>query len=141
MKKYGIIACFLVMLTACTDPRKEVINELKKETIAVHDEVMPRMGELMELSSDMKKIREQVVLDSADSAGDGRLVYTEQIMALEQAHEAMMQWMADYQPDYEQSHQLDSAIHYYQEQREAIYQVKQSVEISIEDAQYLKKAQ
>jgi hypothetical protein len=125
------------MLGACSDPKQEKVTELRKRAIEVHDEVMPRMGEIMEVSGQLKKYRETVVIDSLDSTGAARLVFTERIGDLETAHEAMMAWMADYDPTYEVDHPIDSAIVYYEAQIGLIEEVKRVMEKSIDDGKQL----
>lgn len=126
-----------LMMVACADPKKEKVDALRAKAIEVHDEVMPRMGEIMSTSSQLKKLREEVLVDSLDSTGTARLVFTEHIADLEASHEAMMAWMADYDPTYEVNHPMDSAIGYYEGQIEAIMTVKQAMEQSIEDGKKL----
>jgi hypothetical protein len=130
-------------LSACTDPKMEQVNALRTETIALHDEVMPRMGEVVSLAGDLKKLREEMTVDTADSAAmvaasSQRTEFTDQIAALDQAHEAMMEWMADFEPAYEQDQPVDSAIAYYTRQRDLIAGVKQLIEQEIEDASAMK---
>lgn len=138
MRKLWIGAMALLVL-ACTDPKQEKVNELRDEAIRLHDEVMPRMGEIMTLSSQMKELREALRNDSADSATLATEPFSDQIVALEAAHEGMMQWMADYEPEYEAGNELDSAITYYEEQRKAIEKVKNEIEKSIDDAIEIKE--
>ncbi len=132
-----MIAGLVLMLGACSDPKQEKVTELRKRAIEVHDEVMPRMGEIMEVSGQLKKYRETVVIDSLDSTGAARLVFTERIGDLETAHEAMMAWMADYDPTYEVDHPIDSAIVYYEAQIGLIEEVKRVMEKSIDDGKQL----
>ena len=132
-----MIAGLVLMLGACSDPKQEKVTELRKRAIEVHDEVMPRMGEIMEVSGQLKKYRETVVIDSLDSTGAARLVFTERIGDLETAHEAMMAWMADYDPTYEVDHPIDSAIVYYEAQIGLIEEVKRAMEKSIDDGKQL----
>ena len=132
-----MIAGLVLMLGACSDPKQEKVTELRKRAIEVHDEVMPRMGEIMEVSGQLKKYRETVVIDSLDSTGSARLVFTERIGDLETAHEAMMAWMADYDPTYEVDHPIDSAIVYYEAQIGLIEEVKRVMEKSIDDGKQL----
>ena len=139
MKKFILFLSTAALISACTDPKQAVVDDLRNETIALHDEVMPRMGEIVELAQALKQLREEVVLDSTDSTGSARLVYTEHIAALDAAHEDMMQWMADYEPDYEKEHPLDSALNYYEGQRVQILSVKQAIENSIEHANVLQQ--
>jgi hypothetical protein len=128
----GVIA---LILTSCSDPKEKKVQELKKVTIALHDEVMPRMGEISELTSALKDLREEVKLDTTDSAINQLVIINAQVKQLDDAHEGMMQWMADYEPRYEEEHPLDSAVVYYEEQRSFIERVKLEMEKSIEDAQ------
>lgn len=93
----------------------------------------------MTLSSQMKELREALRNDSADSATLATEPFSDQIVALEAAHEGMMQWMADYEPEYEAGNELDSAITYYEEQRKAIEKVKNEIEKSIDDAIEIKE--
>ncbi|MEQ9188732.1 MAG: hypothetical protein RLP15_13440 [Cryomorphaceae bacterium] len=138
MKGNGMIALLAaLMMVACTDPKKEKVDTLRAKAIEVHDEVMPRLGEIMSTSGQLKQLREQVVVDSLDSTGAARRVFTVQIADLEAAHEAMMAWMADYDPSYEVNHPMDSAIAYYEGQIEAILTVKKAMEQSIEDGKKL----
>jgi len=132
-----MIAAIALFLGACTDPMQEKVTELRKRAIEVHDEVMPRLGEIMEVSGQLKKYREAVVIDSLDSTGAARRVFTERIGHLEVAHEAMMAWMADYDPSYEVDHPIDSAIVYYETQIGMIDEVKQAIEKSIDDGKQL----
>ena len=139
MKKGIWIGLMVLIATACGDPKQEVVDNLRNEAIDLHDEVMPRMGEIMTLSSQLKDLREEMRNDSVDSATLAMEPYSDQIVALEAAHEGMMQWMADYEPDYDKEHPLDSAVVYYEAQRASIVQVKEDIEQSIEKAIEIKK--
>jgi len=62
-------------------------REIYNHSIEIHDEVMPKMGKIMELQKSLKEIRDQlndenrkIELDSA-------------INRLENAHDEMMKWM------------------------------------------------
>ena len=137
MKRILLITALVATMVACTDPRQQRVNELREEAIALHDEVMPKMGEVMELSTALKNKR-MAIMDVNDSAQDLKTKYTVAIAQLEVAHEGMMAWMDKYEPTYEENNPLDSAVVYYEAQRDAIKMVKQSMESSIEQAQRLK---
>jgi len=137
MKKTMMILSLAALLFACTDPRQKEVNELRKEAIQLHDDVMPRMGEMVELSGELKKMRASI-MDAHDSTGKEKMKYTLAITELEVAHEGMMAWMNNFDPTYDESNPLDSAVVYYKQQRDAISMVKQSMEQSIQKSESLK---
>lgn len=134
--KYITLSLFFLstLLVSCADPQEKKVQELKKVTIALHDEVMPRMGEITELSTDLKDLREELKADTTDSAINEIGVINDRIKSLDDAYEGMMQWMADYEPRFEEEHPMDSAVVYYEQQRTYIERVKLDMEKSIEDA-------
>ncbi len=79
----GLMACILI---GCTETRPKEADEFDKkmdETIAIHDEVMPKMGEINELLSDLET--------QMDSTNRERI---ELVMTkLQNGHESMMTWM------------------------------------------------
>ena len=137
MKKQIVLGlmALVVGLSACTDPKLEKIGALKSEAIDVHDEVMPRMGEIHDLEMKIKKLRKDYESDTSASAQAINGQLRDQLESLEIANESMMDWMADYVADYEKSAPVDSAIVYYQKQIEEIKDVKLTMEKSISDAE------
>lgn len=81
-------------LFACTEPAKtaDPIEQLKQETIAIHDEIMPLMGKMKQLQTQLNAGKAALVESGA---------YTEQqitsmVRNLGNADQDMMQWMRDY---------------------------------------------
>lgn len=132
MKNVLLIALSLVMIVSCTDPKAEKVKALQDEAIAIHDEVMPRIGEINELAI---KVKKSIPADTMDSLAvieaDRALGLVRQ---LDDAHNAMMDWMAAYDPNVATSAEADSAIAYYERQKVEITDVKHQMEKSIEDA-------
>ncbi|MBT3962622.1 MAG: hypothetical protein HN728_10500 [Flavobacteriales bacterium] len=135
MLLFAVVATFFV--TSCTDPNQEKIDALKAEAIAVHDEVMPRMGAIADLRSTLKKQWKDVSADTSSTGDTIAQFIAGRISMLDSADEAMMSWMADYDPTYENEHQSDSAVIYYSGQGEEIKEVKLLMEKAIEDAEEL----
>lgn len=125
----------IILVTACTDPKKEKVATLKSDCITIHDEVMPRMGEIVELGSSIKDLHTELQKDTTDSALEVRQLCMLQVNMLDSAHEAMMQWMNLYVPDYDMDHNPDESIAYYESQKEEIIEVKRLMEKSIDDAE------
>ena len=133
MKKILLALAVAIISQACTDPKMEKVDELKKECITIHDEVMPRMGELVELGSEIKGLRKSIENDTTDSAQAIRLGFVNRVEQLDSAHEAMMIWMNEYVPDYDVDHSSDESIEYYTDQKKKITEVKEIMLKSIED--------
>lgn len=62
---------------------QEEFNSTMKETIAVHDEVMPKMGEINKLISQLEQQSEKMQPEEFRSA----------TIQLQEAHDEMMSWM------------------------------------------------
>ena len=75
-----LLSLFLTL--SCAE--KKQTDTRMQEVIAVHDSVMPKMGQIGQLISQLKPLADS-------SASDSR--YTDAIADLQQANTAMMDWM------------------------------------------------
>lgn len=101
---------------------------LYEEVMAIHDEVMPKMDDMMRLKSQL-----QAKLEQKETTQEEALALRSAIKELEQADEAMMQWMRNFKPqDHVNDHQ--KVIAYYQEQKKYIKEVKDKMLAAIENA-------
>lgn len=103
MKKgyiYGIASLFMLVLWACgpnqAEKDKKQEEDLAKEILAVHDEVMPKMDELVKLRKQLK----DKVNTWTETAPEQHAVNIEKatnlIQELDAADKAMMDWMHEY---------------------------------------------
>lgn len=123
-----IAIAFLSIITACN--QKNRVEKLKAEVMAIHDEVMPEMGTLMNLQKELKdKISDLDTTDKSMADSLRRLV-----KQLEEADEAMMQWMRNYKdPSPERSEK--EALEYLESKKESITEVKNKINTSKAAAQ------
>jgi hypothetical protein len=105
MKKLQFIPLLLIMLIAGCSGKKRSENapkswdDLKSEVMAVHDEIMPKMGKLMALK---KQIDEKIGKLEAEDPDAEQLQQLRNIStSLENSHDKMMQWMREYNPNFE----------------------------------------
>lgn len=129
-------------------------QEIYAEAIAIHDEVMPRMDELVQLRQQLQARADS--LRQADSVAHADTLQRMQtaIQNLEQADEEMMQWMrsvekiagvdepaSEYQEELVATQLEDTTdiIRIQEEQKEAIVEVKRMMENSIAEAKNLLK--
>lgn len=131
---------------ACNS-EKDTVKETENEVFAIHDEVMPKI-------SDILKLRKQLnlrisVLDSLKAGSSGSIALRtdeerEQASRLSRdltvADSLMTSWMSGYNTDTLTKISTDEAMRYLTAQKEQITDVKSKVNTSIEQArQYLGK--
>lgn len=103
-----------------SEANKEVSSEaekehiLYKEVMAIHDEVMPLMGELMAMN---KKIKNK---DSSSQKA------TELVVYLEEANESMMDWMRKFNPNIDNMTH-EETMNYLEEEKKKIVEVREKM--------------
>ncbi|KOF03905.1 hypothetical protein AWW67_15465 [Roseivirga seohaensis] len=86
MKRAFSLFVIILFVFAC-EKKEDKFDTLKTEVFAIHDEVMPKMGELMSLK---KKILDKV--EGSANPDELRGI----ALSLEKAQEGMMSWMNDW---------------------------------------------
>lgn len=153
----GTIALFVALLGGCQSSTTETpanlteAQEIYAEAIEVHDEVMPRMDELMQLR---RALETQIdSLNQLDSTAYADTVQYMQYVVrnLQYADQGMMQWMRnvkkvpgleEVESAYQNEMELETVdttniVQVQKSQKIAIEQVKQQMESSIEEAKSL----
>ena len=95
-----IFLLILVMQFACNSEKIEETKLLRDEVIAIHDEVMPLMGELKSFKKEIKIKADSLV--EQDSTANAEKIYELRSIEnqLEEAFEGMFIWMRQYRaPD------------------------------------------
>lgn len=92
-----IIASFF-LTTACGPGSADGNKKLREEVIAVHDEVMPKIGQLKAYERDALAKANAVATENPEDS-----VQVEEYKALaydlNEAHQAMFDWMHQYEPE------------------------------------------
>ena len=87
MKKYILYAFIFVSFISCKEDKKTdgiTENSQMKEVMAIHDEVMPKMGTIGKLVSELKS--------KVGTTAQG-LKYEKAMKNLQESNKAMMDWM------------------------------------------------
>lgn len=152
---FGFSVVTVIWLSSCqpspsAEESKNITQaqDIYSEAMAIHDEVMPRMGEIMQLRQAIETRIDS--LHQLDSAVYADTVQYMQFVArnLQYADQAMMQWMrnvkkvpglAEAQTAYQDEMSMETGdttniVQIQQSQKTAIEQVKQQMESSIEEA-------
>lgn len=122
---------FLTLLVSCAQEKVDENKLLKQEVIDIHDEVMPKMGELRSLKkSILEKI--EALESNVDSDPDSIQRLKTYADDLENAFEGMFVWMRQFQSNYEGSE--EEVYEYLQEQKVLVEKVNRDIKTSIENA-------
>jgi hypothetical protein len=121
-----------MLVLACANPLIETNKAMRVQIIGVHDEVMPKIGQLMSL--------EKKALAHADSLFTQDSTATTDIEAmrslagqLNQAHEGMFVWMRQYSLD-EEGKTPEELKTYLDEQLVKVNQVNADIKAALEQA-------
>jgi hypothetical protein len=91
----SLIFIFSMFVLACSNPLIETNKEMRAQIIGVHDEVMPKMGELMSLQK--KALAQADSLYAQDSTATTQIESMRSLAGqLDQAYEGMFVWMRQY---------------------------------------------
>ncbi len=145
LKSFCLYSVTILLFSACdTKPSKETSGNQQDHThhhaygvtgadevMAIHDSIMLRMGELMELSEAVKARTTQ--LDSLKKDGYEReiTVAKDLVKELDLAGESMMTWMDQFKADTLEKLDETAAREYLSEQKKGILDVKSGMEMSI----------
>ena len=146
----------MVLLAGCqptttqeADGEPTQAQQLYAEAMAVHDEVMPRMEEIMQLRQKLQLRVESLRQEDLTLFADSLQKIETAVQHLQEADRAMMQWMHnvkqvpgmdDAQTEYQdeiETQPVDTAdvLQTQQAQKAAIMAVKEQMEASIKEAQ------
>lgn len=95
-----VFALAAFVFAACSNESETTTEEnpsetLEKEVMAIHDEVMPKMGEVNKLKNDIKKKADSLAEAGEEEASERLKVLADE---LEDAGNSMMAWMRQYKP-------------------------------------------
>jgi Mg2+ and Co2+ transporter CorA len=126
---------------------EDAVKEAENEVFAIHDEVMPKMGDVMKLRKQLNQRISALDSTAATRSAAGALRTDEEkeqarllSRNLTNADSLMMNWMSQYKGDTLTKLSPDDALRYLSEQKEQITDVKTKFNSSIDQArQFLDK--
>ncbi|TLV01297.1 viral A-type inclusion protein [Dyadobacter luticola] len=139
MKSSLLFFGLLIFIFACSkDANKDKAVELENEVMAIHDEVMPQMDDIMSLKSKLsKKIQNidslQNVGISGNSLAEQRIKAVDLNQKLNESDKQMMTWMHEYRGDSAKKLKSEEAVAYFEKEKEKILAVKQTTVKSIQE--------
>ena len=127
-----LILLFSMLVLACANPLIETNKEMRAQIIGVHDEVMPKIGQLMSLEK--KALAQADSLFTQDSTATTDIEAMRSLAGqLNQAHEGMFVWMRQYSLD-EEGKTPEELKTYLDEQLVKVNQVNADIKAALEQA-------
>ncbi|MEM1339715.1 MAG: hypothetical protein AAF634_10995 [Bacteroidota bacterium] len=123
-----------ISFTSCKTEKKEEGPTQMEQVMAIHDEVMPKMGKLGKLVAELKQ--------KVDSTEEG-LRYDAAMKDLQAAHQSMMDWMKGFGDRFDSSEILDGKAltaqkqKWLDEEEEKVKALQQQINSSLEKAEEL----
>ena len=105
-------------------------QDVYKEVLKVHDEVMPKMGELHKLKRELKKKIEE----TPNLAEEKKKEIEATIAKLDSASEGMMTWMHEFKPEADSTASEEKVREYLEREMERVKKVKEDILEAIEKA-------
>ncbi|WP_420580623.1 hypothetical protein [Reichenbachiella sp.] len=128
-----ILFAFMSIALGCNSNKKEQ-QALFEEVMLVHDEVMPKMGSLRALSSELTQKADSLMLDSLTDHSSKINEMRDLSKKLKDANEGMMEWMRQFD-QVEEGTPHGEVIQYLNEQRKQIQKVRDDMINSKEEAE------
>ena len=133
--RISLIFSLLVFLQACAPSQSDLNTEKRTEIIAVHDEVMPKLGQLK--SFEKSALDKATQLAASDSTQVDQIKgYRDLASELSQAYEGMFVWMRQFEPDQGEMTE-DEFTAYLEEQKVLVEKVKVDINDALEKAEKL----
>ena len=121
-----------MLVFACANPLIEANKEMRAQIIGVHDEVMPKIGQLMSLEK--KALAQADSLFAQDSTASTEIEAMRSLAGqLNQAHEGMFVWMRQYSLE-EEGKTPEEIKTYLDEQLVKVNQVNADIKAAMEQA-------
>ena len=120
------------LLLACQPAQKDEkvdLDSLKDEVFEIHDEVMPKMGDLRKTRKNLMTLADSIIVSDSTRASN----LLELAGQIEAANESMRQWMRNFDPDFEGTY--EERLNYLNEQKGSITQVRKEMLESLEAGQ------
>ncbi len=91
----------LLMFSACSEQKKSAKDQLYDRVMAVHDEIMPKMGDMSKYKKQLKEKIDALVAEGDEANAEKIDALKDAVVGLENSHEEMMNWMREFDRDFE----------------------------------------
>ena len=126
------------LLVSCGDDQKEAQDKLLDKVMVVHDEIMPKMGAIMKYKKQLKAKIDELTAEGKEDNEARIAELKEAIESLDNSHEGMMNWMREFDTDFEGKVEED-VMSYLNGQMAKIEEVGKMTNLALKKAEDLLK--
>ena len=124
----GFVSCNKNKDKQASDPATDDPNKvLYSQVMDIHDEVMPRMDDIMKLKRELK----ETVESASNLVPEKKKELEQKIIQLDSASKAMMRWMNDFRPE---EYTGEDLREYLESEKERVTKVKEFMLEAIQKA-------
>ncbi|WP_462247792.1 hypothetical protein [Ekhidna sp.] len=120
---------FIALVVACSPSKENELKTLKDEVMAIHDEVMPKIGDLRKVRMELESLSDSLMATDSTRAMELSSLAAD----ISDASEGMMMWMRNYEPEFEGTEAEIKA--YLEGQKVSIQKVKEDMLESMESGE------
>ncbi|EON76120.1 hypothetical protein ADIS_3248 [Lunatimonas lonarensis] len=129
-----LVVLGLIFFSACGSSEESEVERMKREVIAVHDEVMPLMGELRSFQRSLEEKADELDSRGVESPLVGE--YRTAASACSAAYEGMFIWMRQFDMRMEEMNE-DQSLAYLEDQAIKVAKVNEDIKTALKLAESL----
>lgn len=139
MRKIGTIVLLIALSLVSCNQEADKVKKAEEEVLAIHDEVMPKMEDIINLKKELTD--KMIQLDSLQQEGiSSNTLAQQRVRAFELSHQLskadslMMEWMYRFRGDSAKVLAPKDALDYFKKEKDKIDRVKEETNKSIQEA-------
>lgn len=98
---FPVMLLSFLLFTACGETKKSAKDQLYDKVMAVHDEIMPKMGDISKYKKQLKEKIDELTAAGSDANVEKIDELKKALEGLENSHEEMMGWMREFDNNFE----------------------------------------
>ena len=123
---------FLALSPACQNKQQSTSKKLHKEIMRIHDEVMPRMGEVARLQKELRRHQDRLIRDTSDAGPIQLKKVEDHLLALNKGEKAMWDWMHEFNEVSEDKMKPDAYLKRLQEEKVKVIEMRDLIQNAIQ---------
>jgi len=132
----SLLILTFVLLTSCANENESARKALLDKVLEVHDQVMPKMGDIMKYKKQLNTKIDELVEAGAEENADQIAQLKTAVTSLENSHEGMMSWMRGFNSNFDDKVEQE-VMAYLDDQMTRIEAVAKETDAALQKAEEL----
>ncbi len=126
----------IISVVSCGEKKKSAKDLLYDKVIAIHDEIMPKMGDIMKYKKQLSQKMDTLIAEGADQNVESIESLKKTVKDLEISNDEMMNWMHQFNPEFEDMTEKE-IMDYLNDQKTKIEKVGKTTSEALTNAEKL----